>query len=709
VARGFDACKRGSSVTRRQRRRLLITTAILLSVSTLLSLLYLRGQLDVFQRQLTDVFFRTKADTPDAAKNLVLVAIDDKSMIELKAYHRFFSWPRTLHAQVVRQLTDARARTIVFDVLFDIPGEGDEDFAAAIDEAEGRATYVVLATAADLLGGRGRGDNGWDSYNELLEPWPPFKAVAHGFGMADQMPDADGTIRRMPLVFNVNGEPYPGLPLTALSSYQRRLAPWDEPIANGLIKIAGREIPIDSRGAVIVNYRGGPYRTSAAPAFPTVSFVDVLYGRVPPETFRAKIALIGVTATGFADDYWTPPSTGSKMSGVEIQANAIDTIFRGEYLYDAPNWLTISLIFGFAIVAGVSLMALPMLLAALVSLAALVGFAIAANVGFDGGGVMLNLIYPPMSLFITYAAVVGYRVIFEQGQTRALRGVLGQYLSPSIVAEVTRDPEQLKLGGDEREMTVMFSDLRGFTTFSETIDPATLVHLLNEYLTVMSDIIFKYQGTIDKYMGDAIMAFWGAPQHQPDHASLACRAALEMVAELEQLNAKWADEGRIPLAMGIGINTGSMKVGNMGSSSRFDYTVLGDAVNLGSRLEGLNKEYGTTLIVSKATLDQTDGSFHPRFLDLVAVKGKREPVEVFEILDAERLPGLQSEPSLRAYDEGIVLYRKRDWLGAAAKFQEALRLVPADGPSAVYLKRCEDLMQDPPAPDWDGVYVMTRK
>jgi len=255
---------------------------------------------------------------------------------------------------------------------------------------------------------------------------------------------------------------------------------------------------------------------------------------------------------------------------------------------------------------------------------------------------------------------------------------------------------------------VMFSALRGFTTFSEALDPETLEHLLNEYLTVMSDVIFKYEGTIDKYMGDAIMAFWGAPQHQPDHAALACRAALEMVTALEQLNARWADEGRPPLAMGIGINTGIMKVGNMGSNSRFDYTVLGDAVNLASRLEGLNKEYGTTLIVSKATLGATGGAFHQRFLDLVAVKGKREPVEVYEILDAEA-PGIHAGPALRAYDEGIVLYRDRDWLGAAAKFQEALRMSPDDGPSAVYLLRCEELMRDPPSVDWDGVYVMTRK
>ena len=473
------------------------------------------------------------------------------------------------------------------------------------------------------------------------------------------------------------------------------------------IPLAGREIPIDPKGNITINYAGGPYESSHS-AFPVVSYVDVLRGRVSPEMFRGKLVLIGMTGTGYADDYWTPTSVRGKMDGIEIHANAIDTVLRGDFIRDVSPSATIGMIFVMGSIAAVTLVALPMLAAALCSLLALAVYLLAASYYFDEH-LVLNLVYPPLALFLTYTGVVFYRVIFEQGQARALRGVLGQYLSPSVVAHVTRDPDSLKLGGDQREMTVMFSDLRGFTSFSEKLDPETLVQLLNEYLTVMSDVIFKYDGTIDKYMGDAIMAFWGAPEHQPDHATLACRAALDMVVALEQLNAKWADEGRPPLAMGIGINTGVMKVGNMGSNSRFDYTVLGDAVNLASRLEGLNKEYGTTLIVSKATLDETGDVFHDRFLDLVAVKGKREPVEVFEILDADRLPGIHAGPALRAYDEGIELYRERDWLGAAAKFQEALRLSPDDGPGSVYLKRCEELMDDPPPVDWDGVYVMTRK
>jgi adenylate cyclase len=686
-----------------------ITALIFLAVATGLVAHFLyTDTLDVSQARATDaLFFYSRQQSPEKSELVVLVAMDDKSVLELKPYGRLFGWPRTLHADVIRRLAEARARTIVFDVLFDIPTDDDADLRAAIEEAAGRATFVVQPSFADILTQNRDVPDAWQSYGEVVEPLLPLKEVGSGVGLATQDPDVDGTVRRVPLVFDVDGEPYPALPLIAVAKFLRRPGPFDGPIVNNRIPLAGRQIPIDDRGDMIVNYAGGPYKSSP-PAFTVVSFVDVLKGRVDPETFRSKIVLIGLTATGFADDYWTSTSVKGKMPGVEIHANAIDTILRGDFIRDAPNWMTIVLICALALVAAIALLTLPMLLAALCSLLALAVYVVGASYYFDQH-IVLNLVYPPLALLLTYTAVVFYRVIFEQGQARALRGVLGQYLSPSVVAHVTRDPDSLKLGGDQREMTVMFSDLRGFTTFSESLDPETLVHLLNEYLTVMSDVIFKYEGTIDKYMGDAIMAFWGAPQDQPDHGVLACRAALEMVAALEKLNARWAEQGRPPLAMGIGINTGIMKVGNMGSNSRFDYTVLGDAVNLASRLEGLNKEYGTTLIVSKSTLEETGGLFHARFLDLVAVKGKKEPVEVFEILDAERLPGIHSGPALRAYDEGIRLYRQRDWLGAAAKLQEALRLAPDDGPSAVYLQRCEELMDDPPPVDWDGVYVMTRK
>jgi adenylate cyclase len=256
-------------------------------------------------------------------------------------------------------------------------------------------------------------------------------------------------------------------------------------------------------------------------------------------------------------------------------------------------------------------------------------------------------------------------------------------------------------------MTVLFSDIRGFTSFSETLDPERLVHFLNRYLTRMSDIIFKHEGTVDKYMGDAIMAFWGAPKAQPDHARLACLTAIEMAEELEQLNRELAAEGFPVLEIGIGLNTGPMSVGNMGSERRFDYTVMGDAVNLGARLEGLNKEYFTAIIASESTLEAAGNVGRTRFLDLVAVKGKREPTRILELIPPAKAAA--GEAALAAYERAMEHYRNREYLEALPLFAEARRLDPSDGPTAVYLERCRELAESPPAPDWDGVYVMTRK
>ena len=695
-------------MTRRQKRRVIVASAIALAVASLLTVLFLDGRFVQFQRQLSDVLFLTKARSPQVSRFVVIVGLDDKSTVELRRYGRVFNWPRSLHAQLVHQLTEARARAIMFDVLFDAPSDTDDELAQAFKVAQDEATNIVLAAAGDPLTKRETARGRLEWYGDTFEPLPTFKELVSGIGMANQLPDPDGTIRRVPLVLEAADELVPTLPLITAAKFLRRPQAWDGPIENGAVPLAGRMIPIDDNGAIIVNYAGGPHE-SAPPAFPVVSFVDVLNGRVPPETFERKLVLVGLTATGFADDYWTPPSISGKMDGVEIQANAIDTILRSEFLRDSPVGLTIALIFGFAALAGVTLVTLSPLLAALIGALALAIFAVAASAYFDNGGVILNMVYPPLSLFLAFGGIMLHRIIFEQGQTRAMRGVLGQYLSPAVVTEVTRDPDSLKLGGDQREMTVLFSDLRNFTSFSESLDPETVVQTLCSYLTAMSDVIFKYQGTIDKYIGDSVMAFWGAPTRQPNHAALACQAALEMADALDELNRQWLAEARRPLAMGIGINTGVMKVGNMGSSSRFDYTVMGDAVNLGSRLEALNKEYGTTLIVSGATLRASENGFRSRFIDLVAVKGKNEPVEVFELIRSVSPFAGDAGEALRAYNAGIEAYRERDWLLAAARFQEALRFAPNDGPSALYLERCQRLMEDPPPADWDGVFVMTHK
>ena len=313
------------------------------------------------------------------------------------------------------------------------------------------------------------------------------------------------------------------------------------------------------------------------------------------------------------------------------------------------------------------------------------------------------------AILINYIAGLGFQRWVALYNRNKIKGAFEQYVSTSIVEEMLKHPEKLHLGGVRKFLTVLFSDIRGFTSISEGMESQELVVFLNGYLTEMTEIVLKYHGTLDKYMGDAIMAIYGAPVEQPDHARRACASALEMMSRLRELQATWRAQGKPVINIGIGINSGLMTVGNMGSEKRFDYTVMGDNVNLGSRLEGTNKEYGTNIIISEFTQAQTQGEFVTRELDFVRVKGKREPVRIYELIgqpgdvDADALAAIQQ------FEAGLVSYRHRQWQSAIEAFSDVLRLRPTDAPSRLYLERCQAYQQTPPPDDWDGVYTMTHK
>jgi adenylate cyclase len=667
-----------------------------------------------FQQQSTDFLFKARGELP--ANRTVLVAVDDRTLQELSEHGRFFTWPRSLHAQVIEQLTVARARTIVLDILFDVPASGDAELIQAIT-AHGNVVQPVAGDPGTVL----PPGPGPQAFRSLIRPTAEIAAGSPALGHANQSPDADGTVRRAPMFVRLNDEDVPALPLTAVARFLRRPQVTDGPIQDGAFPFAGRQVPVDDDTNIVINFRGGPSDATRESAFTVVSYVDVLRGTYPAGVFEGKLVFIGVTALAFADDYWTPPSVRERMDGVEIHANAAETLLQADFLTPAPQAVTTTSIFLAALIAGLALVILPPLAAFGVNTLALCVYVGLAFLFFDASklnyqlgpvpipSMLLNLFYPPVALLLSSAGVMLYRTIFEQRQQRALRGALSQYLSPDVMQEVAANPESVRLGGEKREMTVLFSDLRGFTSYSETIDPQELVHILNQYLTEMTDVIFHHRGTVDKYMGDAIMAFWGAPRPQTDHARRACDTAIDMMRELEILNHRWHTEGKEKLSIGIGINTGPMTVGNMGSQKRLDYTVMGDSVNLGSRLEGLNKEYGTSIIVSDTTLAEVGDGYVTRYLDLVIVKGRSTPVAVYQLMGRQGEVSDEQLQALAVYEEGSRLYASRDWLGAAAKFQEVLRLDPDDAPAALYLERCEALMSDPPPEEWDGVYVMTHK
>jgi adenylate cyclase len=395
---------------------------------------------------------------------------------------------------------------------------------------------------------------------------------------------------------------------------------------------------------------------------------------------------------------------------VEIHATVIDNILHQNFLTHSSftHFMDICAIIFFGLAVGLLIPRLRPISGMIAAFLLVAAFVAVNFFVFFRFNIWLNLVYPFVTMAIIYLGITIYHYFKEEREKKKIRGAFQYYLTASVINEMLKDPAKLKLGGDKKDLTVLFSDIRGFTTISEKLTPEALVALLNEYLTAMTNEVFQHDGLLDKYMGDAIMAVFGAPLDQPDHAHRACLTALAMMKALRQLQKKWKDEGRPVFDIGIGINTGDMVVGNMGSEMRFDYTVMGDMVNLGSRLEGTNKEYGTNIIISEFTYEKVKDSICCRELDGVRVKGKIKPVKIYELL-GEKKDEAKFKDLIDAFAKGLAHYREEKWDEAIAAFLCVLDIRPGDFVSTMYMERCKNLKEHPPVEPWDGVFVMTKK
>ncbi|MHB8654608.1 MAG: CHASE2 domain-containing protein [Terriglobia bacterium] len=545
-----------------------------------------------------------------------------------------------------------------------------------------------------------------------VEPDLPKLAVpAKNFGFFNVLQDSDGVVRREPVIVRFQNSYYPSLDVATVLAYNNRTLDQVAVVfnPNGLERIdfGPTAIPTGPDGNVQIDFHGPP-RT-----YPWYSLSDVVVGKLPDgedfkAAFRDKIVLIGPTATGIGDTRPTP--FNSVFPGVEVHANFIDNLLTGHFIQRGlrENLIDIGFILIFSLGAGVLLSVARATRATAIVVILLGLFLWLAYYLFASRRIWIAAFLPTATLALNYVAIVSYRFFFEEREKKKVRGAFGQYVAPGVVDRLLEHPEMLRLGGEEKELTAMFSDIRGFTAISEGLSPGELVELLNEYLTEMTEVIFRNWGTLDKYIGDAIMAFWGAPYPQTDHAERACRAALEMLRVLKQLQERWKAEGRSQINIGVGVNTGLMIVGNMGSKNRFNFTIMGDNVNLASRLEGINKEFGTRLIISESTYQAAGHSLVVRELDLIRVKGKMKPVRIYELLalseEREKFRDLTDR-----FHQGLESYRGGQWETATGIFEKLAEDYPDDKPSRVFLDRCRHLMGQPPAGVWDGVFTMTHK
>ena len=714
--------------------------------------------LNILELKTLDARFHSRGKIP-TSNQVVLVTVDEKSLDELGRW----PWPRVRLAQLLDALVEAEVKVVGFDIVWAEPDENSQlkvlteikqklaelkvtnpDLNRYVSELLQKADSDLIL--ADSLARSQRAVLGYffhfypqersgkqDRPAEEMPPLTSFNMVkftseeaarvplfeaahaemnlpvlsraADGAGYFNIFPDPDGTVRWAPLVIKYQDRFYCSLSLAVLQKYLD-----NPPLALRIaeygvdqIRLGKVTIPANEEGRLLINYRG-PQKM-----FPHYSATDIIHERVSKNAFQGKIALVGATAIGIYDMRVTPFE--HVYPGLEIHANVIDSILQGQFLH-RPNWITLVDILVIAVAGLILGVLLPRFKA---HWGALVGGALFLSVLglgqylFENQGVWMNLTYPSLNLILIYLGITGYRYMTEEKEKKKIRGAFQYYLTASVVEEMLRNPDKLKLGGEKKDLTVLFSDIRGFTSISERMTPDGLVKFLNEYLTKMTDIVFKYDGLLDKYMGDAIMAIWGAPLDQPDHVRRACLTALDMVEELHRLQKKWSEEGMPFLNIGIGVNAGPMVVGNMGSDRRFDYTVMGDSVNLGSRLEGLNKLYGTNIIVSEMTFDRVRDEFWGRELDLVRVKGKDQPGKIYELLSLVKTASPEQRALAEGFHAALSEYRKRNWDKAREALQKVLAQFPQDGPAKLYLERCETLSKNPPPADWDGVYTMTTK
>lgn len=755
---------------KKYRRLNAFTISLLIICAGVFAYIWKIPFMDFMELKTIDLRFRNRGEIPAASETssdptVVLAVIDEKSITREGKW----VWPRSKLAKLVYKISQAGAKVIAFDIGFLESDRNSNDILRTIDEINEELLRLEIRNDAleerlDIMKARADNDRllteavrnsrakvilGYffhmkpetpahmdktelDAHEENIRSsqykivlWPRgmmsdsdlfFEAAAPQSnieiisqttkysGFFNMFPDDDGSVRRIPGVIRFRDNFYVPLSLMAVSAYKEQsLSVKMAEFGIESLGIGDISIPTDEYGIIMVNYRGGEKK------FPHISVSDILNGDVPVKSLKDKIVIVGVTAVGIYDMRVTPFST--VFPGVEIHANIIDSILSQDFLAQ-PVWFRAFDIM--AIVLGCILLGILLprtgAFAGVLSLSVIFGaYMLLCREIFLRKGLILNMVYPLSVMLLLYACLTAYKYFLESGQKKFIKNAFSTYLAPSVVEALIKSPEKLVLGGEERVITAFFSDVQGFTGISEKLSPSQLVELLNEFLTEMTDIILRYEGTVDKFEGDAIIAFFGAPGNLANHAKAACMACMDMQKRLDELRNIWRSQGKPELRMRIGLFSGFAVVGNMGSRSRMDYTMMGDTVNTAARLEGVNKIYGTYTMAGEDTWRQAEDEIMAREIDSISVVGKQEPVRVYELMAYADEVDDRLRHAADTYAHGLAAYRYQQWDRAILFFSTVLELIPDDGPSRTMLARCENFMKNPPDKGWNGAFVMNTK
>jgi adenylate cyclase len=686
-----------------------------------------------------DAMYRRRGalSVPADSLDVVIVKISDRTEQSLPVH---FPFPRSYYARAIRNLNRAGARAIGIDLIFEQSDGHGSAHDAELFETIRKAGNVVVAAKTDIVSDEASITRADENYHSI------FFAADSAPGSVYVPNDEDGIFRRyMPCASSPgSGALIPSFAFALLNRYYALPPMTVAATGNGCFFYHGLTIPAFDRSSILVNYYG-----TAGQTFRQIDLADIMddstfetteerslhasintfddpdYGILHDRSLEGKIVLIGPYFAESKDLVAVPLAPADApshnlMYGVELHANVIQMLINGSFIRALPATASMAFMYALALIVIVMVSAVKHHLHRHSSITEIANILfcglliysvlVSASYVFSRWNYIMPVVPMIASVFTAYAAVSLHHFLAERKQKVMIQRMFTHYLSPHIVSALIEHPETLRLGGERKELTVMFADVSGFTSMSERFAPETIIALLNEYLGAMSDIIIANNGTLDKYEGDAIMAFWGAPLAL-DHAPLdACRAALAMQKKVEEIRMAWKAEGKPEFSIRIGINTGDMIVGNMGSAARFDYTVIGDSVNIASRLEGANKVYGTTIMISERTASFVKSELVCRELDDLMVVGRLQPIKVFEPLGTSGIVADTAlNDALEHHAQGLAHYRSRRFEEALISFNRVLDLAPGDGPARMYIKRTERYLLEAPPPDWTGVHSLQSK
>jgi len=679
-----------------------------LVIGLIIATLFMTGFFEKYEENIIDSRFAWRGNV-DSDAPIVYVGVTDNCLKE-------FGWPidRGVYGDVIENLFKWKAKSVCLDIFIDEPGEeeGATRLVQAVKNNSPVVLPVVLVGGSALLSLPSIDDRTLDTETDYLVPSETFDELKEAsdyrgytsIGWKNEI-NHDGVVRKVPLSRKIIKQEMYAFSFLGAATYLETVKRTGE----GKISLETESIPLwtdfNGQEVLLVNYLKVETKYEIL-AFPLHSLSGLARrNRQSRPDIAGKLVIIG-PVYGMADYYAGPVKP---VRGMEIHALIAASIITGDYIRRLPVKASSLLIITFALLTAWLLKRFSVWISFGLVLGILGGLVVSTYALFSYGGLIIEFIPLLVTLILVTLVVECFKFVTERKHHLTIKNAFKCYLHPELVNEVVNNPGILKLGGEKKILTVFFSDITNFTSISERLPVEQMVLQLNEYLTEMSTIIMDNYGTVDKFEGDAVMAFYGAPLPQEDHALKACRASLLMQTRLHMLRKKWNRENKPEFHVRMGINTGPMIVGNMGSKSKMDYTVMGDSVNLASRLEGVNKEYKTEIIVSEYTYDEVKNFFVMRELDIIKVVGKENPVKIYELIGRVGKSSEESREKCRLFEKALLLYKKREWKKAFESFTAIDRSFPNDGPTRTYLTRCRQFMEEPPLKQWDGTFAMRNK